>query len=340
MRQRTLTAIGLPIRLETLIKAHLQVVNARTADAWSFSDDGDCDVAICDPESPVSSLTLRRSQKTGSPVCISLVDAGQKALKGTLALNAPLRVAEIIELLDRVSTGFKPSPDNDAIFASHEKPASQKPATGFDFATKLHELVRSRSVDIHVFDAPGLRFCVIPSSSSVMLQEPLTDAWLDHTLEIASKMTIRVVPSPLGHKLLSAFPHRGSINRVLWHAGMKGAQATHLSVDADDATFALIRWPDFGNLPHAPMHRRMAAGLSRRRMTLAQLAQTTHVPIVEVQRFANACAFCGLLRIELRSIASGNGESAVPVAAQALVPPRQGFGFLQSIRNALGMKAV
>jgi hypothetical protein len=50
-RNLTLTGVGLPVRAELRLRSLLEVVNARTTDRWSFVEQGDAHVAICDPAS-------------------------------------------------------------------------------------------------------------------------------------------------------------------------------------------------------------------------------------------------------------------------------------------------
>jgi hypothetical protein len=72
-RNLTLTSIGLPVRAELRLKSLLEVVNAKTADRWSFIEQGDAHVAICDPASALSFVTMKRLA-SGATRFFSLVE--------------------------------------------------------------------------------------------------------------------------------------------------------------------------------------------------------------------------------------------------------------------------
>lgn len=347
MKNKTLTTIGLPIRLEVLIKSHLKLVNARTIDHWSFSDESDSDVAICDPESPLSAFTVKRSRERGSPLCISLVDSHHQPLPGTVALHDPLRVADIIVLLDRVSGGLRASAASDFFTSAAvdvEPPATCAVNQQALFARSLHQLMTDGSQDLHLVEAGAIRFCVLPVSRQVFLQEPLTDSWLDWIVEVDQEITATVVPVARQQQILSAFPHRASLIKLLWHAGLNGAQTEQLATLTAQSGVSLRRWPDFGNLKHKPVHLRMAAELSRKRMTMAQLANVTNSSIEHANSFVNACALCNLVNIgPYPTVASINAaaKNPIPPSIDAVVAaPRNSFGFLHSIRMALGLRVA
>ena len=60
-RNLTLTSIGLPVRAELRLKSLLEVVSSKTTDHWAFVEQGDAHVAICDPASALSSVTMKRA---------------------------------------------------------------------------------------------------------------------------------------------------------------------------------------------------------------------------------------------------------------------------------------
>lgn len=343
MKNRTLTTIGLPLRLDVLIKSHLKLLNARTLDHWSFSDERDSDVAICAPDSPLSAVTVKRARDTGSPFCISLIDSRQHPLPGTVVLHEPLRVSDIIDLLDKVSGGAKSSTAIGE--ASRERIESPSPAITDHrarFARTLHELMKAGSRDLHLIEAGAIRFCMLPVSRSVFLQERPSEAWLDRILDADQELSATVIPIARQQQVLSAFQHRASLIKLLWHAGLNGAEAA--SQLDENSMISLSRWPDFGNLRHKPIHLRMAAELSRKRMTLTQLAAITHASMVQVRTFVNACALCDLIgaapaptpaAVNIATTSSG----VLPID-KGMETPRRSLGFLHSIRMALGLRVA
>ena len=342
MKNRTLTTIGLPLRLEVLIKSHLKLVNARTLDCWTFSEDAKTDVAICDPESPLSALTVRRSSTTGFPLCISLVDSSHEPLEGTVSLRDPVRIGELIELLDQISKGAASTP---AAVIKEEQAGT--PSTSVNhagqLARSLHEIMNAGSRDLHLIEAGALRFCLLPVSGSAFLHEPLGDSWLERMLSVDSETTASVIPIARQQQELSAFRHRTSLTKLLWHAGLHCENLAHSPIIADDKRYSLIRWPDFGTLKYEPAHLRMSAELSRKHLTIAQLAKVTRTSREQSRAFLNACALCNLLDIE-----TGTKQPAIPMPATSetsrlgksgMTSSRPSLGFLNSIRMALGLRA-
>jgi hypothetical protein len=102
-RNLTLTGIGLPVRAELRLKSLLEVVNERTTDRWSFVEQDDAHVAICDPASALSCVTIKRSSSSATRF-FSLVEDAALAVAGTTAIRDPIRASDLIELLNLVSS--------------------------------------------------------------------------------------------------------------------------------------------------------------------------------------------------------------------------------------------
>ena len=112
-RNLTLTGIGLPVRAELRLKSLLEVINSKTTDRWSFVEHADAHVAICDPASALSSVTMRRGA-SGATRFFSLVEDVSLAAAGTSVIRDPIRASDLIELLEscpqRMRRGSSPSP--------------------------------------------------------------------------------------------------------------------------------------------------------------------------------------------------------------------------------------
>lgn len=343
MKSRTLTTIGLPIRLDVLIKSHLKLVNARTVDRWSFSEDARSDVAICDPESPLSALTVKRSRQSGSTLCISLVDSNHRPLEGTIPLHDPLHVGDLIELLDRISrgVGIAPEPMSENDLAA---PVQSRGSHAGQLARKLHELMNAGSRDLHLVEVGSLRFCLLPVSRSAFLHEPLGDSWLERMLDVDSEVTASAIPIARQQQVLSSFHHRASLIKLLWHAGLHCRNLAINPMVADGTPISLSRWPDFGILKYEPAHLRMSAELSRTQLSIDQLARVARTSIDQARAFVNACALCNLLDTEASaksppiSVPAENGT--LRNSDSVMVAPRRSLGFLNSIRAALGLRAA
>src|SRR5579859_3852036 len=101
-RIRKLTALGLPAREELLVRSLLKVVNGKTTEEWMFHDTLEANLALCRPESALSSMALRRATTHGM-LCVSVVHEDEHALPDTLTLRSPIRSTDFIEILNRAS---------------------------------------------------------------------------------------------------------------------------------------------------------------------------------------------------------------------------------------------
>lgn len=342
MKCRTLATIGLPVRLEIVLKSHLNLVNARTTERWAFSDELDVDVVICNPDSTLSALTAKRSRESGSRLCISLVRSNQLPLDGTVTLHARLHVGELIELLNKVSAGVKIKPDVPPGLDQASASQSAGEHVG-QLARTLHDLMKAGSRDLHLIEAGMFRFCLLPVSRSAFLHEPLTDSWLSRMLAIDQEAKASIIPLAKQQQVLAGFQHRSSLLKLLWHAGLHCKDLVQHPIVSESAPISLNRWPDFGILKYEPAHLRMSAELSRNQLTLDQLAQVTKTTKDQARAFVNACALCNL--IESDSAAYWPGVSPrvrgkPEGVTSAAVAPRRSLGFLNSIRSALGLGAT
>jgi hypothetical protein len=140
--RRTVTTVGLPARKEQLIKSMLLAVSARTLDAWAFSEETAADVAICDIDSPLASVTAARALRAGRPHCIWLA-APESAVPTGRRLDDPIGSTSLIALLDEMSSELH---DDEDLLARPSAAAARSGDDGeaeapFAFASRLRDLL-------------------------------------------------------------------------------------------------------------------------------------------------------------------------------------------------------
>ncbi len=152
----------------------LLAVTAQTLDAWAFSDDSEADVAICEIDSPLASVTVARARHAGRPHCIWLVPP-ETTRANRRRLDDPIASTSLIALLDEVSGELEPvvvvgqSPSTAAAFAAISSRPSQ-PCSALDlFATILRDLLHhagdpvriiKHGIELHVVSgAPARSAC-------------------------------------------------------------------------------------------------------------------------------------------------------------------------------------
>lgn len=316
-RERKLAAAGLLLRDDLLVHSLVQVIRTKTADAWTIHNGFEADVILCNPDSSLAGVALRRA---GASACISVVHDGQLPLPCTKVLHAPIKSHELIALLNEVP--HLPSRDR----ADALQHAGSDSNSGI--AESLYELMRSKSPDLHVVESDAGTLLITPASRSANVDAPFAEADIQSWLE-AGQVRVRRVDGPL----VQHAPESQSIDPLLWSLGLTRTYGQLLHAVPAEAKLKLKHWPDFGRLAHQALHFRLAALLARGGYTAQELAVASGYPIAEVSAFINACAMCDLLCI---------GDAAkfvAPFPAVAMSGGRRYSSILRTIRSALGLQA-
>lgn len=353
-RQRTITTVGLPARKEQLIKSMLLAVRAQTVDAWSFSDDVEADVAICEVDSALATVTAVRARQAGRPQCVWLAAPDTTAPDGR-RLDDPIGSSSLIAILDDVSTQLDgPAPQAAATAAAPAVGASPAPTApvvvgpppaitptpspaaaaaapmrgpAFDLALTLRELLQQNSVDTVQVSRGDVEIRLVPATKHLRMSHAPGDAIFTGLVDGTEALRVTRLPDP---EAIRALPHAPAHIEVLWRLGLAAGGEVLLPPFTSEHILALTRWPDFGRLTHQPMHVQLAARLVRRPHTVDELAAAARVPVGEVRRFVNAAALVGL--VETRPTPA----SAPPPPQDATPPPARPRGLFRSIRAALG----
>jgi hypothetical protein len=322
--RRTLTAVGLPDRKEQLIKSMLLAVSARTVDTWDFSDGLEADVAICDVDSPLASITVARARLVGRPQCIWLAAPGIEAPAGR-RLDDPIGWASLAAILDEVSGVLGDAPP---------RPAESRPAeASLDFATTIRDLVAQAAparvikagIELHVLPATA----TAPASDRIRTSHVLSGATLKRLTDPAEAARIERPHAPVA---LPALAHDARSSDVLWLLGLASGGERLLAPLTDATPIALKQWPDFGRLTPVPAHLQATARLVRRAHTVGELAAALSIEITAVRAFVNAAALCGL--VDTRPLPAWT--TPAPPSRSTPTPAPARSGILASIRSALG----
>jgi hypothetical protein len=318
-RERKLTTIGLPLRDDLLIRSLVQVIRSKTVDDWTFHDGFEADVILCDPDSNLSGVALRRVGQSATLACVSVVHDGQAPLPDTKTLRAPIKSAELIALLNDISRPAGPD----------SRGPTQAAETNDDrsVADVLHELMQAKSPDLHAVESATAALFITPASRTLHAAAPLTEADMQQWLGAGRVRTRRIDRQTVHHT-----ESKHSFDKLLWKIGLTHTDSRLLRGLPEGAKFKLKRWPDFGVFAHEMFHFRMAALLSRGGHTVEGLAAATSRTANEARAFVNACAMCDLLRVDAT-------PAAEPQKTTAPSSQRRYSSILKSIRSALGLHA-
>lgn len=330
-RNLTLTSIGLPVRAELRLKSLLEVVSSKTTDQWSFVEQGDAHVAICDPVSALSSVTMKRGA-SGATRFFSLVEDASLAAVGTSVIRDPIRASDLIELLNLVSSTL-------SCEAPHKEWAALSSATStsvdgrdvFPVAVALRGLARGKGQAVYVLQAGAFEMHVMPATRIVHLIEPVDDAGLRGLAAPGVPISIRELPVTQSGELVA---QTCKIDELLWRLGLHGEKSRLLPELPADASFKLRRWPDFGRIEHLPEHLRLAARLVRQKSTVLELAIAAGLPVSNVNSFINACCLCELIEVHAVEYAVRTTSASTPA------PPTRYAGIFRTIRSVLGFGAT
>jgi hypothetical protein len=320
--RRTVTTVGLPARKEQLIKSMLLAVSAQTLDEWAFIEEVEADVAICEIDSPLASVTVARARQAGRPQCIWLAPPETSAPSGR-RLDDPIGSTSLIALLDEVSGELEDGDEPLAVPAVVDKRSSEAP---FAFATTLRDLLSQGGDPVRVVKA-GIELQV-GAAGHIQLSHELSDAVVRRLVDPADSARVERVLVPAA---LPALPHAARRAELLWLLGIAGGGDRLLAPLTDTTPVVLKQWPDFGRLTPVPVHMQLTARLVRRPHTVGELAAALSVAVTDVRAFLNAATLCGL--IDTRPIPPYPAPDG-PVPAPATT--RYG-GILRSIRSALGL---
>jgi len=312
-RERKLATIGLVLRDDVLLHTLMQVIRTRTVDSWTLHSGLDADVVLCNPDSTLAGVALRRA---GEAACVSLIHDGQTPLPGTRTLRAPIKSNDLIALLNEAPHATARSGQMDPAAAD----ASEQ-----DILEALHGLMSGKSPTPHAVESRAGVLLLTPADQALHASAALTEAdvlpWLQ-----ADRVRVRQIDQAALERTTSQ-----RIDNLLWMIGLLRTGRPLLRGLPPNGKFRLKRWPDFGRLAHEACHFRMAALLSRGEYTTEQVAEATGRPIGDVHAFINACALCDLLVVDCPP------TTIAPSAAPSR-DRRNYSSILKTIRSALGLR--
>lgn len=334
-RVMTLTTLGLSVRDETLVKSLLAVVGGSTRAEWHFVDEMDADLALCDPQSPFVRVALQKSERSGRPCCIGLLYGDASPGPLSRFIRAPLRVGELVEMLDALSDpNAESSPSHAAKMHSGSTRADASPRNRPGQIQYLVDVVRDltdardsiRSNATWRVEVAGLSLYVLmPERRYALLDDTMTvDALVDIALSKPVCNVIRFDRDSVDS--LGVRSATKPLDTLLWRVGLRMIPEPSMPWLGPHVSVRLLRWPDFGRLGAHKAHLALAALLTKTHWRIDALLEASGQTRTELESFLCACGLCGLLDI----------SSVAPVKV-AKTAKRQidVSGLFRSLRNAL-----
>lgn len=321
-RLRSVTAVGLPAREELLVRTLLKVVNTKTTDAWSFHDGLEANVALCNPDSALSMMAVKRSSTHGL-LCVSVVHEGGRTLPETLTLRAPIRSSDFIDILNQASGQLQLHARTRRASAAEDERHESLAHTLRGLATDPH----ASYLRVHV----GGRSLMVAfkarriGSTQEVHDDELLMLGQSRSFQLATLDTLPGEADIAGVKAVA------TLDRLWWLSGLHAVSDDSSEIRLD-RRYLLRRWPDAGRLRLQPFQLRMSAALTRHAMSAGELAAMVERPVSDAHAFLDGCAMLGLL-----TEAAPSSEPATPAPA---APRTSRYGELfQSLRAALGIRS-
>ena len=333
----TLTTVGLSVRDQLRVKSMLQLVAGKTSATWTYVDEPQADLAICEPDSALARVVMEQaSQHGGRPRCVSLLRPGAKPMEDTQSVYAPLRVSDFISILNATfgsdgAEGIDSSlTTQQLVAAAHAEAIAHN--EGFLLAHSLRDIIaRADSLTYRVTHGRVVIY-VMPAQDSVFSNEELTTQLITTLACASGGLHTQELPANVVPAFEGGF-HRRSLHYLTWNCGLLGATSDLLPWLPRMARFRVSRWPDFGRLGHQPWQVRLTSILMNNAYTLQQMTGLVQQPIANIRAFLNACSLCGLLTHEALPIVE---TFTAPAKESAPVPGSSRWsGLLHSLRNAL-----
>jgi hypothetical protein len=339
-RNLTLTSIGLPIRTELRLKSMLEVVKNMTVDNWSYSQEGEADLAICEPHSALTAVAIKRAQSPGATRCALLVKDERIDAAFVPIIHDPVRPTEFLSLLNSISeqathrpkaqsadveSGETSNSSADFVHSDDNTPLALALALRAAAMNTSGKAVRLQvgSIELHVLNSP-----------KIVLQSKELDAFeISELAERHDKVRVTEVPIEAALHLQQSGHQRATMGSILWRLGVFGPRDRLVPIVSSESQFKLKRWPDFGRLEHTADHLRLAARLSRQFVGVTDLAVAIAQPIEKVRPFLNACVLCELMLVE--PVTHESPLKAVPQKTAQAGSDSKYKGLFQSIRSAL-----
>jgi len=217
-RELKLTAINLRMDKLLLLRSALRIVNKKTVDRWSFSEDSDSHVAIAGATVPLPGPVGTRLDAATSRRQIRLIDSDEVPGTSRETLGYPIRPSEFVDLLNSISESLS-SRDVANRGQSAPAPSMASPLDDpgeYRFAFALRELLRLGSRHAYRIKANGVELTIVPTSRAMLRSQPLDETSILRLIQARSDVTM----SPMTEKEITTLAAGGArpmpVDALLW----------------------------------------------------------------------------------------------------------------------------
>lgn len=280
---RTITCLGLDWRSEVSLKSVLGLLQGLTTDSWRYVDEAAADVMVCNRRNPLAEAVIRRAQALHTGQVIFSTDTTDREFQ---TIKPPFGSSHLIECLNLASQkllGVRREPD-----PVQSPLAAQLDAALNDPGVEIIQLQQGRQQGYLMVASRTLHWPtpLTPEEIAAWLSEPVTvQALTRHQADL-----LKASPNGL--------PPGYAAEGLLWSVGMTRSDGRLFTRLNPDYGYQLERLPDFGDIEPRPKDLQSLALLQRQSLSLPHLAHQTRMPMAVIHTLINACALCGILRLD------------------------------------------
>ncbi len=315
---RTISSVGLSQKDENVLKALLDLLGARTREAWRYAPAGTTDAVILDTDNrdALAQWLAHGHDRTLTPIAYASAPID---LPVEHRLTKPFRAADLIAVLNTIS-----SRDTGPESAETAEPREDAEAAVRAAADGEGEVAHGggrahRSV---LLDCENKRFAM--KHPELPLREFLRTA--------PDQLDVVACDQPdAGFEGIDSWQ---SDTPLRWWIGVECSSARLLKSLDSSSRFKILRWPEPGLIKHSQHYLSLSALLSRKSgVTLAAIASASSIAADVVTGFINAASLTGILTT--RTVKNEPGAVLAPPAADPAPAAPVNKGLFARIRARL-----
>lgn len=260
------------------------------------------DIVIAAPDEHAASAPGPRAPGAGGPV---LVDYAAEAAPGRPWLPRPGRTRDARRLLEDLQQRLRPVEAGGQGAMEAPLPFS---VAGVDLVLPQLRRLMATGQDALLQSPLGISLLVLPRQHRLCSPLDADLAELCQALRAVRLQDVRPLAAAEAAKCcVETHRHAVSLEAVCWELCLEAIPVAASPALLEGLRLRLRGWPDFSLLPHRGEHLQWAARLTRERVALHELVQSSPDGLEPVARFLNACHILGLLEIVAPARADRHG---------------------------------
>jgi hypothetical protein len=309
----TLSSLGLEWQSECSLRRVLDLLPETSRARWAYVNDvAAADAVIYEPGNALAQAVVRRADGQRQ----IFIACGQHPDDALLSLPIPVGPTRLMAVLEVAAERLGGTVVNQSSLCERLDDALQCAETA--------------GLSVTVDDETGY---ISIQHRGVYWPRPLSAMELTSVLlDRARFARIPAESSDWARRIEPLVPQMLNWDAVMWAIGVHTSMGSLLSRLEPCAAYRLSRWPDFGVIGRRSAEMKCAALLSQRALSPAGLAAISGLPQTTVNNFFNACALCGLLKVDQTTAARDPAPERKTAQRTSVLS-----GVLQRLRQALAL---